>query len=512
MDVTETKIDSAPEKEEQKFENAVTNRAGCEPVEVGFSRDDPQDPQNGWTTAKRWRVLFMALFITFTSTYNSTSNGAAGKGVEEEFGISSEVFQVSGFAYQLMLGVGPLFLAPISETFGRRKMLVLLTGLITLLFLPQALAPNFASIAATRFFQGLAGSVEGPVIAGIVADLFAKRNRGRAMATFVLVVYAGNACGPTIGGWMAYKVSWRWVYWIQMCMSGVSFLLCLFFLPETRGEIILSKRVGRLEQETGRPHYVRGAVRIDSWGEAVKISATRPLVYLFTEPIVALCATWIGMAWGVVFLFTGAIPTVFKSVYGFNQGTAATVLMTGLIGALIGWIENETIQERLYRRGIEKGHGKAQPEVRLYSSAVGAFLFSAGSFGFAWTARPWIPWIAPCIFIAIANLGLYTIYLATYNYLSDVYERYSSSAQAAQSLLRGVMGACFPFFGNIMYTKLTYKWASSLVGFVALGFCIVPWLVIIYGPEFRAKSKVARALANEEGDILGDEPDVVAAV
>lgn len=89
-------------------------------------------------------------------------------------------------------------------------------------------------------------------------------------------------------------------------------------------------------------------------------------------------------------------------------------------------------------------------------------------------ARPWIHWIAPAIFITIANLGLCTcslldflpyptslpvpypdtIYLATYNYLGDVYDRYSSSAQAAQSLLRGVLGACFPFFGIIMVRPL----------------------------------------------------------
>jgi MFS family permease len=97
-----------------------------------------------------------------------------------------------------MLGVGPLLLAPLSESFGRRPLLVVLTFLITLLFLPQALAPNFASICATRFVQGAMGSVEGPVISGVVADLFPKISRGRAMATFVLAVYAGNACGPSI--------------------------------------------------------------------------------------------------------------------------------------------------------------------------------------------------------------------------------------------------------------------------------------------------------------------------
>ncbi|GAA5903831.1 hypothetical protein JCM6882_001327 [Rhodosporidiobolus microsporus] len=479
-------------------------------VEVSFKKDDPLNPQEGWSTIKRWRVLFVALFITFTSTYNSTANGSAGSGVEEEFGVSSDVFQVSSFAYQLMLGVGPLFLAPISETYGRRPMLIILTALITLLFLPQALAPNYASICATRFFQGAAGSVEGPVIAGIVADLFAKRNRGMAMATFVVAVYAGNACGPTISAWVAYKLSWRWVYWLQMITSGTSCILVALFLPETRGELILSKRATALTKETGNQHYIRGAQRVESFAEAVKISSTRPLLYLFTEPVVTLCSMWVGTAWGVVFLYNGAVGLVFSHTYSFNEGLKSTPLMTGLIGALIGFAENAFIQERLYRRAMEKGGGRAKPEARLYSSVAGALLFSIGSFGFAWTARSWIHWIAPCIFLTVAQFGLYMIYLATYNYLSDVYERYSSSAQAAQSLMRGVMGAVFPFFGNKMYERLGYPWASTLVGFVALAFVSVPVLVIYYGPAFRARSKVAMELSHAEGEVLRDEPVVVA--
>ncbi|GAA6033954.1 hypothetical protein JCM8097_000426 [Rhodosporidiobolus ruineniae] len=490
-------------------ENAP-NGGNAYAVEVSFAKDDPLNPQEGWGALKRWRVLFVALFITFTSTYNSAGNGSVGEGVEKEFGVSAEIFQVSSFAYQLMLGVGPLLLAPLSETFGRRPMLVTVTALITLLFLPQALAPNFASICATRFFQGIMGSVEGPVIAGLLADLFPKVKRGRAMGVFVVSVYAGNACGPSISAWVAYKLSWRWVYWLQMIMSGCSCILTFFFLPETRGELILSKRANALTEESGIQHYIRGAHKARSFIEGVKLSSTRPLLYLFTEPIVTMCALWIGFAWGVTFLGFGATALVFSDVYGFNAGLKSTPVLTGLIGALFGFVENELIQEPLYRCAVQRGGGRAQPEARLYSSAAGALMFAVGFFGFAWTARPWIPWIAPAIFLTFSQFGLYMVYLATYNYLSDTYERYSSSAQAAQSLLRGFMGACFPFFGNKMYENLGYPYASTLVGGIGLIFVGVPLLMLRYGPALRQRSKVAMELSHLEGEVLRDEPVVVA--
>ncbi|KAM0754246.1 MFS general substrate transporter [Meredithblackwellia eburnea MCA 4105] len=486
----------------------VKNESSPEPVLVTFGRDDPENPQEGWSALKQWRVLLIAFFITFTSTFNSAGQGSVSSGFRKEHpSITSEVFITSNFAYQLMLGVGPLFLAPLSESFGRRPMLCVLSFIIMLLFLPQALAPNFASILATRFFQGIGGSVEGPVVAGIVADVKAKKDRGTAMATFVVAVYAGNGLGPVCSNWIAYKVNWHWVYWMQMIMAFVALVLCFCFLPETRGELILEKRAKSISNTSaagnGRQTVLGGGIaHTDSFFERMKGSISRPLIYLFTEPIVAICALWIGSAWGIVFLFIGAIAHVFTETYGFNQGQASSVLICGLIGAILGWISNETIQERLYQREVIKGNGKAKPEARLYSTTVGGALFAIGAFGFAWTARPWIHWIAPCIFITMANLGLYTIYLATYNYLSDVYDRYSSSAQAAQSLLRGILGAVFPFFGIIMYDNLTFKWASTLVGFIGCIFAIIPFLMIRYGPALRARSKVAVHLSHLEGFAL----------
>lgn len=79
--------------------------------------------------------------------------------------------------------------------------------------------------------------------------------------------------------------------------------------------------------------------------------------------------------------------------------------MTGFIGAAIGWIWNATGQERLYNAAMVRGAGKAKPEARLYSAAVGGIMFSVGCFCFGWTARPWIHWIVPCIFLG-ANFPL----------------------------------------------------------------------------------------------------------
>ncbi|KAI5476210.1 2-isopropylmalate synthase [Pseudohyphozyma bogoriensis] len=432
-----------------------------EPIAVYFSPNDPENPQEGWSSVKKWRVLFVAFCVTFTATINASGEGAVSSGFRQDHPeVSSEVFITSTFTYQLSeyeLRQHTSELSFGDVAFGHEKLT------FALLFLPQALAPHFPSVVVTRFFQGAAGSVEGPVIAGIVADLFAKKNRGRA---YVIISPLSLAPFAT-----AHPSK-------QMILSGVTCLLFILFLPETRGELLLQKRAIRHEKETGRPHYIPGGVHARNWSEAFKKSSTRPLVFLFTEPIVAMSALWIGTAWGVVYLLIGAVPHVFTEVYGFNQGQSGTVMLCMPIGALIGLVWDQLVQERWYQRSRKEGGGIAKPEARLYSSAIGGILYSVGGFGFAWTARPGIPWIAPCIFVTIFNIGTYTIYLATYQFLSEVYGTFSSSAQAAQSLLRGLLGAVFPFFALIMFDRLTAPWASTLIGFVAAGFAVVPFVML----------------------------------
>lgn len=56
------------------------------------------------------------------------------------------------------------------------------------------------------------------------------------------------------------------------------------------------------------------------------------------------------------------------------------IIFLGFIGAVIGWLTNYFIQERFYQRSLQRGGGKATPEVRLYSSAIGGLLFAVGCF------------------------------------------------------------------------------------------------------------------------------------
>lgn len=72
-------------------------------------------------------------------------------------------------------------------------------------------------------------------------------------------------------------------------------------------------------------------------------------------------------------------------------------------------------------------------ERRLYFSCIESVLLPIGLFWFGWTSYSSIPWIVPTLGVGCAAMGIFSVYLAVFNYLADTYHRYASSAIAAQS-------------------------------------------------------------------------------
>jgi hypothetical protein len=75
------------------------------------------------------------------------------------------------------------------------------------------------------------------------------------------------------------------------------------------------------------------------------------------------------------------------------------------------------------------------------------------------------------------------------SYLVDAFTIYASSAIAAATILRSILGALLPLAGPSMYATLGYGWGNSLLGFIALAMVPVPFLLIKYGEAIRTNPR-----------------------
>ena len=360
------------------------------------------------------------------------------------------------------------------------------------------------------------------MVGGILADIYVASERNTPMVIFVGMTLFGTGLGPLVSDFVAQNTSWRWVYYIQVITCGLLIAAVALFFKETRGSILLSRKAKALNkwyEELEAAGYVglemplselnhnlsekpnsfqriRWKVKSDedraSLAKMISVSLTRPFHMLFTESVVFWFSLWVSFSWAILYLTFGAIPLVFRVSHNFDlqqTGAAFTAVMAGGVVSTVLSIYQEKLALRYFPEKVS-----ATPEGRLYFACVESALMPIGLFWFGWTSYSDIHWIIPAIAIAVATMGIFSIYLATFNYLADIYHRYASSAIAAQSMCRNLLGGAFPLVTVQMYSRLGFPEASSLLGGVAVVLTAVPWVLILYGPKIRARSPFAREI------------------
>ncbi|ORY75003.1 MFS general substrate transporter [Leucosporidium creatinivorum] len=472
-----------PTKEEEQGK-------GTEPIWIEW--DGPNDPGNpfNWSSRRKWQTTLICSLFTLIVGFCGSAFSMGTDSLVAELGCSEELAVLALAIYSVGFGLAPLALAPFSEAYGRYPMYAVSSILYVIFFLPITLGKNITSVIVARLIGGLAASTGSTLVGGTVADLFVTADRGMPMSIFSLGTFVGFGIGPAIMGWVEQYLGWRWISWIQMAMGGAIFLALVLFTRETRGSVILSRRARKLRKETGDPrHQCRSDAERASLAVLIKVSMTRPIYLLFTEAIVACFSLWVGFGWSFMYLTLRAVPLVLKDSYSFTIGEIGLVFLVIPVGAFLGFFIN-LYQEKLYR----KYKAQRGPEARLYLSLAGGLLFPAGILIFAFASGRG-HWMGPVVGLVLVFVGVFTIYLATFNYLADSYTIYASSALSGQSFVRNIGGAAFPLFTSYMYKGMTYQWASFLAACLALLLAITPFVLFRYGPTIRARSRFAKELA-----------------
>jgi len=438
--------------------------------------------------------------------------------MQEEWNVSQLAITVGVTTFTTGFAIAPMVLAPFSEINGRRPVFVITGCLYVVLQLCCALTRSYAGMLVARFFTGVVSSTFSTMVGGVVSDIYHAEDRNTAMSLFAGAALFGTGLGPMCSGFVAAHLSWRWIFYIQVITCGVMMLLIVFFFKETRGSVLLSRRAKAINQyyealeaigivgvDFPTPsdpskitlQRIRWKVKSDeeraSIGKMIGISLYRPFHLLVTEPTVFFFSLWISFSWAVLYLTFGAIPLVFETNHGFNLEQAGAVFAALSIAAIISTVIS------IYGEQIAKRHYpmiSESPEGRLYLACGQSALLPIGLFWFGWTQFSSIPWIVPTLAMGCATMGIFSIYLAVFNYLADTYHRYASSALAAQSFCRNMLGGVFPLVTVQMFKRMTFQGASSLLGGIGALLTLVPFVLIIWGPKIRARSKFASEIMN----------------
>jgi MFS transporter, DHA2 family, multidrug resistance protein len=115
---------------------------------------------------------------------------------------------------------------------GRKRFFMACLGVFTVSSLLCGWAPSLGLLLFFRVLQGAGGGGLQPMAQAILADTFPPQQRGLAFALYGITAIMAPTIGPTLGGWITFNYSWRWIFFINLPVGLTTWFLVRRFVED----------------------------------------------------------------------------------------------------------------------------------------------------------------------------------------------------------------------------------------------------------------------------------------
>ncbi|KAJ7323828.1 MFS general substrate transporter [Mycena albidolilacea] len=459
------------------------------------SWDGPEDHKNprNWPNRRRWTVTIVVSFFTFMSPVASSISSPSLSAISADLNISSgsvlENMTLSIFV--LAYAIGPLFWGPLSELYGR----LLVLQISNIWFLVFNTICGFAKtptqLLVFRFLAGFGGAAPQSIGGAIIGDMWSPDERAIAMSLYSIAPLVGPSTGPLVGGWIAEKSNWHWVFWSVSIADAILQIAAFLFLRETYAPELLRRKARSARKLTGNPKLCSAFEDTNrSWATVMGRGMVKPIIFLATEPVVQVFALYMAVLYGVLYLTLTTFVKVFTLQYGEGPGIAGIHYLAIALGSTVGGQVAARVLTRVYLHLKAKNKDIGVPEMRLPPLMVSTMTLPIGLLIYGWSVQAHAFWLVPDLGVFIYSIGIGANWTCIQTYLVDSYAIHAASAIAGVSSFRAFAGFGFPLFADEMYTQLGDGWGNSILALICLVIgCPAPFVFYRYGARLRARSR-----------------------
>ncbi|UQZ34490.1 MFS transporter [Paenibacillus sp. PK3_47] len=303
-------------------------------------------------------VVGLLLGILMSAMDNTIVASAMGTIVADLGGLDKIVWVTSAYMVMVMAGT-PIF-GKLSDMYGRKRFFIF--GLIVFL-IGSALcgtATSITQLSIYRAIQGIGGGALMPIAFTIVFDIYPPQKRGKLTGLFGAVFGISSVIGPLLGAYITDYVSWQWIFYINLPIGIVAFILITMFYKESVSHAKQRIDWGGAFTLVGAIICLMFALELGgnqyAWNSSVILGlfagfAVLLVAFLFieraaAEPVISFAmfgkrlfatSSIIGLFYGSTFIVaTVYIPIYVQGVFGGSATNSGLILMPMMIGTVIG--------------------------------------------------------------------------------------------------------------------------------------------------------------------------------
>ena len=352
--------------------------------------------------------------------------------IAREFNTSSLYLQQTLSFYLLAFAVMTLVYGPLSDSFGRRVVILSAVAVYVGTSIGCALATNEHWLLAMRIGQGL--SACGGIVIGraVIRDAFSGVQAQRVMAHMMLMFALAPAVAPIVGGWLHDAFGWRSVFLFLALLGLGTWIWTALALPET---------LATTARQSIHPRAVAGVYK----------RALRSTPFMQLVAIVAL-------NFGGIFLYIAASPVVIYEHlhYGANDFWRLFVPLIG--GMMVGTFASGRLAGRLsHAQAVDVGYGLML--IAAASSLVLTLTSVSGTLSIIIPGALYASGMA----LAMPNLTLMAL---------DIFPRHRGTASAVQGFSQTAFNAAIAgLLAPLLSMQLSWM-AAGMLAMCASGFLV----------------------------------------
>jgi EmrB/QacA subfamily drug resistance transporter len=185
----------------------------------------------------RWFILVLVCVAQFMVVLDATIVNVALPSIQHGLHFSATSLQWVVNVYTLFFGGFLLLGGRAADLFGRQRLFLAGIALFTSASLLNGVAGSSGMLIGGRALQGLGAALVSPAALSIVMTTFAEgRERTKALGIWSAIAAGGGAVGLIVGGVLTTELSWRWVFFINLPIGIIAFVLGLRYIHNTRAE------------------------------------------------------------------------------------------------------------------------------------------------------------------------------------------------------------------------------------------------------------------------------------